>query len=72
MALEAVMVWMREGGQRAVRGLSQTAWCLGREREKGRVSIQTGECIPSASRTVGSSAGRVMVQKITTLAERIV
>jgi hypothetical protein len=43
MALEAVMVWMREGGQRAVRRLSQTAWCLGREREKGRGSIQTGD-----------------------------
>jgi hypothetical protein len=51
----------REGGQRAVRRLSQTAWCLGRERGKGRVSIQTGKCIPSASRTVGSKAGGVVV-----------
>jgi hypothetical protein len=57
------MVWMREGGQRAVRGLSQTAWCLGRERGKGKVSIQTGELVPSPGRTVGSSAGGVVVQR---------
>jgi hypothetical protein len=63
MALEAVMVWMREGGQRAVRRLSQTAWCLGHEREKGRVSLQTGERVPVASRTVGSNTGCVVVQK---------
>jgi hypothetical protein len=71
MALEAVMVWMREGGQRAVRGLSQTACCLGRECGKGRVSIQTGERVPVASRTVGSKMGGVVVQKISTIAERI-
>ena len=63
MALVAVVVWMREGGQRAVSRVSQTAWCLGREREKGRVSIQTGERVPVVSRTVESSAGRVVVQK---------
>jgi hypothetical protein len=57
------MVWMREGGQRAVRGLSQTAWCLGREREKGKGSIQTGERVLVASRAVGSNTGCVVVQR---------
>jgi hypothetical protein len=57
------VVWMREGGQRAVSRVSQTACRLGREREKGRVSIQTGELVPVANRTVGSSAGGVVVQR---------
>jgi hypothetical protein len=62
---------MREVCQRTARRLSQLAWFLGREREKGRVSIQTGERVPVASRTVGSKMGGVVVQKISTIAERI-
>ena len=62
------MVWMREGGQRAVSRVSQTACGVVRGREKGRVSIQTGERVPVASRTVGSSAGGVVGKKINTIA----